>query len=110
MRKTVGLLALGLGAGLGAGMLAGRALVWPALVLAGLGALLLILGIGDAPDLIGEQPVAEGGKPALAGLGHQVEHILKLAEQQAAAHISEAEAEAERIVAAARRRAGQLPE
>ena len=66
MRKSVGLLALGLGAGLGV------------------------------------------GKPSLAGLGTRVEGVLELAEQQAP--VSAAEAVAERIVAQARRQAGQLPE
>jgi hypothetical protein len=110
MRKTLGLLTLGLGLGLGAGMLAGPGPVWPALVLIGLGALLLIVGIGGAPDLVGEQPVAEAGQPVAAGLGTRVEAILELAEQQAAATVREAQEEAGRIVADARTwAAGQPP-
>jgi hypothetical protein len=101
MRRTVGALALGLGAGLGIGMLGGRALGWPALVLLGIGAALLIMSIGDAPG------PAEPS-PALAGLGQRAEQILKLAEDQAEMHVSVAREEARRIVAEAR--AGHLPD
>ncbi|MGC5054615.1 DivIVA domain-containing protein [Micromonospora sp. DT48] len=44
-------------------------------------------------------------RPTLSGLGTRVEQILKLAEEQADDHRSEARLEAERIVTAARREA-----
>jgi predicted lipid-binding transport protein (Tim44 family) len=104
MRRTVGALAFGLGAGLGIGMLGGRALGWPALVLLGIGAALLIMSIGDAPRPAEAQPA----RPALAGLGERTEQILKLAEEQAEDHVRQAREEARRIVAEAR--AGHLPD
>ncbi|AGZ44749.1 hypothetical protein AFR_32455 [Actinoplanes friuliensis DSM 7358] len=103
----MGALTLGLGAGLGIGMLGGRALGWPALVLLGIGAALLIMSIGDAPRPAEAQP-ARPARPALAGLGERTEQILKLAEEQAEDHVRQAREEARRIVAEAR--AGHLPD
>jgi hypothetical protein len=118
--RGLGLLVLGLGLGLGAGYLTtdtwgSPALVWLALGLVVLSSLLLALGARRAVELIPsatgpEREAAGPAKPALAGLGRRVEQILESAEAQAAEKIRSAEEEAERIVAAARRRAGQPPD
>jgi hypothetical protein len=106
MRRTVGALVIGLGLGLGAGIVAGRMPVWPALVLIGVGAVLLGLSVRDPAR---SRPAAETNRPTLAGLNTRVTEILRLAEEQAQDHVREAQREAEQIVAEARMRAGQLP-
>ncbi len=118
--RGAGLLVLGLGLGLGAGYVAtdrwgSPALVWLALGLVVLSTVLLALGSRRAVELIssaaGSEPAgADPAKPALAGLGQRVNELLELAEAQAADRIRSAEEEAERIVAQARRRAGQPPD
>jgi hypothetical protein len=103
--RGAGLLLLGAGGGLIAGFLVHGQWSSPAWVWLGLGLMVLatvLLGLGRGGAR------AATATPA-AELGGRVESILQLAEEQAADHIRSAEAEAERIVAEARRRSGQPP-
>jgi hypothetical protein len=114
MRRSWGLLPVGLGLGLGAGLLAdpaegsgtSTALQWAAIGLFALGVLMAIVSGGDAPDPT--KPAAGPEKPTLQGLGSRVEDILRLANEQAEDQIRAAREEAARIVAEARMRAGEI--
>jgi hypothetical protein len=111
-----GLLLLGAGGGAFLGAQLGPLVTVPAVVVGGLGVVLLVLGarrggsdlVGDAATSLEEpaDPLGEGddGRPTLKGLGNRVQRILVLAEEQAADRIAAAEAEAAQIVAEARLR------
>lgn len=129
MRKPVKTAAIlfGLGVGATVGPSLGPAAVWSGATIAALGVALSLAGTTES-DLVGDSLVdrdkaavagdetttgtAVGAeqrrnrqRPALSGLGSQVEQVLKLAEEQANDHRAEARLEAERIVTAARREA-----
>ena len=121
MRRSWGLLPVGLGLGLGAGLLAdpaagsgtSTALQWVAIGLLALGVLVAIVSGGDAPDPTKPAPdptkaAVDPARPALAGLGERVQDILRLANEQAEDHLREAREEAARIVAEAKMRAGEV--
>jgi hypothetical protein len=98
--------------GLGAGMMAGRGDPGSeqlGVILAALGLCASLVSISltrsDARSSDDLGPINDGGRPTLAGLGTRVEEILKLAEEQAADHRAQAQAEADRIIADARDRA-----
>ncbi|MGH3645749.1 MAG: DivIVA domain-containing protein, partial [Micromonosporaceae bacterium] len=59
---------------------------------------------------LGEQnkQLEENSRPTLSGLGTKVEHILRLAEEQANEHRAEAKREAEGILSAARLEAREI--
>lgn len=106
-----GLLLLGAGGGMTAGALIGRAALWPAVAVAVLGLLVLATARRGTGDLVGDATASRAGDapaagdadgPRLSGLGNRVERMLKLAEEQAADRIAEAEERAARIVADAR--------
>jgi hypothetical protein len=114
--KVWGVLLLGVGGGAVAGVLGGRPVMVPAIVALGLGAVLLGVGARRrGSDLVGDATATRtptagdaGPAPLARHLGSRVEHVLRLAEEQAADHIAEAEATAARIVADARAEADRL--
>src|SRR5262245_39757761 len=104
--KGWGLVLVGAGIGGVVGGQVGDGAAVSALVVGGVGALLLILGVrgrAGSRDIVGDAMAERAGgarkeRPSLAGLGTQVEKVLSLAEEQAADHIAEAKATAEQIV------------
>jgi hypothetical protein len=114
--KVLGVLLLGVGGGVIVGVQAGRSVMVPAIVALVLGVVLLSFGVRRrGGDLVGDATATRaatagdaGVAPSFKNLGSRVEHVLKLAEDQAADHIAEAEATAARIVADARAEADRL--
>ncbi|MCU7726070.1 hypothetical protein ODJ79_20285 [Actinoplanes sp. KI2] len=118
--KRWGVFLLGLGIGGWLGVQVGEAAALGGLVVAVAGLLLLGLGArsGDpGGDLVGDamEARADGGeatapadRPKLPGLGRRVEQILRLSEEQAAAHLAQAKVEADRILADARAEADRI--
>ncbi|GLW34748.1 hypothetical protein [Actinoplanes regularis] len=116
--KRWGLFLLGAGVGMIAGGQLGRPALPPALVAVGVGLLLLaVRARSGTPDLVGDATAgriaaatddkAPDNRPTFANLGPRVEHILQLAEAQAADQIAEAKATAAQIVAQARAEAAR---
>ena len=107
--KAWSLLLIGVGVGVMVGVQVGGPAMLPALVAVIAGLLLLAVNarsrtrdlVRDATAARTATPARES-RPSLAGLGSRVEGILKLAEEQAADRIAEAEATATEIVARAR--------
>jgi len=106
--KTAAVL-VGLGVGALVGPSLGPAAVWFGVAMAALGVVLSLVGRTE-PDLVGDSLVDrdDNQRPTLSGLSTRVEQILRLAEEQADDHRTEARREAERIVAAARREADAI--
>ena len=114
--KGWSLFLIGVGVGVMAGVQAGEPATLPALVAVVGGLLLLAVNARSRTrDLVRDAtaartatagtdtaPEAARDRPSLRGLGSRVEGILKLAEEQAADRIAEAEVTAAKIVAQAR--------
>jgi len=103
--RYLALLAIGLGIGTAAGGSIGTGAVWVGGGLIFVAAVLAAIGSADTTPTVGVPPdnlAREGRRATLSGLGTQVERILRLAEEQAAAHRAQAQREADEIVAAAR--------
>ncbi|MFI5891835.1 hypothetical protein ACIA5D_17160 [Actinoplanes sp. NPDC051513] len=111
--KRWGLFLFAAGIGVIVGVQAGEPAMLPALVAVVAGLLLFVVRARSGErDLVGDAAAARAGggaaplpKASLQGLGSQVEHILKIAEEQAADHIAEAKATAAQIVAQAQAQA-----
>ncbi len=106
-------LLIGLGLGIGATPYLGSGAVWAAGVGVVLGLGLLLVGTPEPPTLGAGQPdrpstVDRQPKPSLAGLGTQVEQILRIAEEQAEDHRAEGRRKAERLVSEARAEADAI--
>ncbi|GIE30442.1 hypothetical protein Ait01nite_034870 [Actinoplanes italicus] len=110
--KRWGVFLIGGGCGLATGASAGDPAVIPGLVAAALGAALLALGGRSQGARLIEDATAGDVKktprPTLSGLGTRVEDILRLAEEQAHAHVAAAEDEARQIVARANAEARRI--
>ena len=106
-RKTFAALTIGLGLGAVGAVLAGPVAFWPGAALAALGVAVAATG-SRTPDLVAAATPAPAAAPAGSGLGGRVEQVLRLAEEQAEDHRSEARREAERIVAEARAEAARI--
>ncbi|MEV1316436.1 hypothetical protein AB0J14_10165 [Micromonospora arborensis] len=126
--KTAAVL-FGLGVGAAVGPSLGPAAAWSGVTIAALGVVLSLVGTTE-PDLVEDGLVdrdeAAAGtptgtpvvtdqllldlqrRPTLIGLGNRVEQILRLAEQQASDHRTEARRQSEAIVTDARREAEAL--
>jgi hypothetical protein len=118
--KGWSLFLIGVGAGVMVGVQAGESATLPALVAVVGGLTLFAVGARSrARDLVrdatatrtvttasGTAPEPARDRPSLQGLGSRVEGILKLAEEQAADRIAQAEDTAAQIVAQAHAEAG----
>ncbi len=113
------------GGGMVLGALTGRSFIWLGLTVLIIGLTVLVSRLASAR--VGQpQTAPPAGTPSqgskapsraeeysrwtISGLGGRVEHILRLAEQNAETHVNDARREAEAIVAAARLEAAQILE
>ncbi|MFI5907329.1 hypothetical protein [Dactylosporangium sp. NPDC051541] len=97
--RRLALLLIGLGVGLFAGsqLAASRAqatALWTGVAATVVG---LVMFAASGPDTAEEPVEGDERRPPLAGLGSRVEGILKLAEEQAANHLRQAEKDAKKV-------------